>query len=327
MSETRRDKVPIDLISRVLSGEADRSEQEKLIKWENQSAENSQIIEQYRILWQRSGNITPMSNIDVEEEWSKYKLMRDSRFDDKRWLRKLSPLTKIAAAASIAVIISFSGLLTFNSTKYKTIVAEAEVAEIALPDGSLAVLYPGSEIKYPKKFKAGSRNVIMEGEVFFDVARDTLRSFSVSAGDMIVKVLGTTFNIVAYKSSDIYNVIVEKGQVAVFSSSNQDILEYLEGGEQATFSELGKEILKSKNMDINYNAWRTNTIVFRDSDLAEIASILSKVYLVDIEVISNHDDQILSVTFDNKPLDYILETIEATLDIKIDKEEEKIFFK
>lgn len=319
MNESEKYNVPIDLISRVLSGEANSSDIASLKDWENESEENRIVLEQYRTLWKKSGEIFASDDINIETEFARFKASRKTR--------KLTPFTKIAAAAAVILVLAVSSLLTYNSLKYEKVNALAEVSEHLLPDGSLVILYPGAGLKYPKSFSARSRQVKLEGEAFFDVVWDTLRTFSVSAGDMLVEVLGTSFNVEAYSSSETYKVIVEEGRVAVSNAVDSNISAILAPGEKATFTDSGKSILKSVNEDLNFNAWRTNNIIFDSSNLDEIVSTLSKVFLRDISYIGETGEQNLTATFENKSLEYILETIEATLDITIDESEGKIIIK
>jgi ferric-dicitrate binding protein FerR (iron transport regulator) len=319
MKESEKYNVPIDLISRVLSGEADSSDLANLENWKNESEDNKKILEQYRTLWEKTGDIKAVDEINIEEEWARFKISRKTR--------SLSPLTRIAAAAAVLIILAISSLLTYNSLSFEKIKAVAVVSEVTLPDGSLVTLYPGAAIKYKKSFGDKSRKLILDGEAFFDVVRDTLRTFSLSAGDMLVEVLGTSFNVEAYSSSGIYNVIVEEGRVAVSNATDPGISAILAPGEKASFSDAGKSILKSVNEDINFNAWRTRKIVFDNSGLDEVASTLSKVFLKDISFIGKNSGQSLTVSFEDKSLEYILETIKATLDITIDRKEEKIIIR
>lgn len=326
MNDSRENRIPIDLIAKVLSGEADKPEEARLKHWESLSPENSTILSQYNKLWERSGDISPTDSVDINNEWEKFVSSRSSRKDTFKGIRSLKPVLKLAAAILAGVILSLSGLLTYNSIRFENVKAIATVTDIILPDGSNVALYPGSGIKYPKKFGPDKRDIKLEGEAFFDVARDSLRTFSVIAGDMRVKVLGTSFNVEAFKTSDTYSVIVEEGLVAVYNS-NEKVSARLLPGDKASFSPSQNLITTSINSDVNFGAWRTGKIIFKDSRLEEVASTLSKVFLIDIEVVSESEDQLLTVTFDNRSLDYILETIKATLDITIDENEEKILIR
>lgn len=324
MSESTENRIPIDLISRVLSGEADKAEIGRLDKWKNLSEENANILQQYKTLWKRTGEIRPQDEININKEWASFVLARNKNSGSNKGIRSLSIFTKLAAAVFAGAVISLSALIGINSIKYKNISAIAEVTDIQLPDGSTAILYPGSGIKFPKSFKNNRRDIKLDGEAFFNVVKDSLSAFSVSAGDMVVKVLGTSFNIEAYSESDRYNVIVEEGKVAVFNQKDKKNSTKLLAGDMALFITSGDKILKSVNKDINYKAWRTGKIVFEDSDLDEIALTLSKVFIRDIEVGSHSEDLRLTATFDNRNLEYILETIKATLDITIEESKEKI---
>ena len=166
----------------------------------------------------------------------------------------------------------------------------------------------------------------MEGEAYFDVQRDTSSAFYINAGDMVVSVMGTSFNIEAYRKSDNYSVVVESGEVMVFSDSDLGKREFLVKGEKVTFYRNSDRMEKSVNNNTNYIAWKTKNIVFRNTDLNEVVSTLSKVYNTDIRAEQSISGNKITVTFENRSLDYIIKTIEATLEISmVDKEEYIIF--
>ncbi len=326
MKESNENRVPIDLIAAMLSGEASKQELSDLDLWIAQSVKNRKIISEYRSLWLKSGKINPVDSIDVNSEWDTFQANRSTEKKSTPLYRTIPLLRKLAVAASVIVILGFASLLGYNAIKYENVVAKTLAELIELPDGSKATLYPGSGIKYPKKFDDHSRAIKLEGEAFFEVIKDSLRVFSVSSSDMIVKVLGTSFNVEAYHNSQIFNVVVEEGKVAV-SDRAEEKTEYILPGQKASFNREAKEITKSVNKDINFNAWRTHKIVFDNSSLEEIAATLSKAFFIDIQVISKAKDQTISVSFEEKTLEYILNTIEATLEVDIIKEKNRILIK
>lgn len=88
---------------------------------------------------------------------------------------------------------------------------------IELSDHSKVILEPFSTLKYPKIFEENQRLVLLKGEAFFDVEKDSLRPFMVFANETITKVLGTSFRITAFEGAKTVEVDVKTGKVAVYA--------------------------------------------------------------------------------------------------------------
>ncbi len=327
MRNKDKNSIPVDLIALFLSGEADRDEINRLEEWKSLSDTNSTLFDRYEKLWKKTGTVFPLDEIDVENEWKQFKTKTASSPAGISRSRIITLYTRIAAAVIAGIILGYSSLFLYNSIKFEKVIATGEVAEIILPDGSEVTLYPGSYIKYPKVFKSGLRDVSMEGEAYFDVHRDTSSAFYINAGDMVVSVMGTSFNIEAYRKSDNYSVIVESGEVVVFSDSDLEKREFLVTGEKVIFYRDGDRMEKSENRNINFVAWKTRAIVFRDTDLNEVASTLSKVFNTNIRAEQSVSGNRITVSFENRSLDYIIKTIEATLDISAVNMEDYLIFR
>ncbi|RNL87768.1 hypothetical protein ED312_09845 [Sinomicrobium pectinilyticum] len=84
-----------------------------------------------------------------------------------------------------------------------------------LPDGTIVRLRTASTITFPESFKNMTREVELEGEALFEVAEDREKPFSVKAGELTVKVLGTSFNIRAYETENETAISVVSGKVLV----------------------------------------------------------------------------------------------------------------
>lgn len=87
--------------------------------------------------------------------------------------------------------------------------------QFALPDGSVATLQPGAQLQYPVVFSDSERQVILKGEAFFEVSKMPQRPFFVYTGNLITKVLGTSFHIRSTARNGV-SVEVVTGRVAVF---------------------------------------------------------------------------------------------------------------
>jgi ferric-dicitrate binding protein FerR (iron transport regulator) len=123
-------------------------------------------------------------------------------------------------------------LLIFNTTaityyllrpsELATIVIKVEKGEenraIYLPDGSVAVIYEGSQLSFPSTFEGMQRREVdLVGEAFFDVKEDSSKKFIIHTEDLMTAVLGTAFSIEAYPDNDYILVNEIRGRVEVLN--------------------------------------------------------------------------------------------------------------
>jgi ferric-dicitrate binding protein FerR (iron transport regulator) len=314
MSPKDKSIIPVDLISLFLSGEAKAKDLSALEEWKALSPDNLKIFNEYSSLWEKSRNIREIAEIDIEKELSLFHSRVSSTGTTK--LRRISPLLRMAAAILSGLIIGYSIMATYQAVKFDKAVAKSAIAEVNLPDGSAVTLNIGSSLKWPKEFKGETREVKLEGEAFFEVSRDSLKPFIASSGKLVVEVLGTAFNIQNIKNS-VANVIVEEGRVAVYVLNQKESAEYLTRGEKVSLTSDQQGLIKAANTNPNFNAWKTKKVVFNNSTMQEVAVTLSKVYNKNITANNYSGDESITVTFENNDLEYILNTIKATLDVTI----------
>jgi transmembrane sensor len=100
-----------------------------------------------------------------------------------------------------------------------------QTIRLALADGSKISLAPKGRIRYPERFDGERREVFLEGEAFFDIAKDPEHPFLVYANGLVTKVLGTSFRIKAYGDSREVTVEVKTGKVSVFAQSDPHLKE------------------------------------------------------------------------------------------------------
>lgn len=154
---------------------------------------------------------------------------------------------------------------------------------LVLPDGTKAWLNAASSIVYPVRFTGSSRRVRIEGEVYFEVARQLKDNnkvpFIVNAGGVSVEVLGTQFNINAYSDEvDIKTTLLE-GAVKVTTEKSSSLLN---PGHEARVAARSAEILISKANTDQAVAWKNGYFQFQEAGLQEIMRQLSKWYDVDV---------------------------------------------
>ncbi|MDZ7738917.1 MAG: FecR domain-containing protein [Bacteroidales bacterium] len=311
--------IPVDLIARRLSGEASVKDLQALDNWLTENKVNRKIFDQYATLWEKTGDIKEIETIDLDKEWEKFSRSTATSKPAGR-ITGMPFVIRLAAAVFAGAIIALSGLLIHQNSQYEKLTAGAQVSEVILPDGSAVTMNAGSKIRYHKDFGDESRKLMLEGEAYFDVAKDSLKPFSVEAEDIIVKVLGTAFNVDATDSANRVTVIVAEGRVALYGKAGRELSAQLVKGEKAVVDTRTYIVDKDYNEDPNFDSYKTRNIVFNDTGLDQVAETLQKVYNVNIEIERSATfDKSITVTFNNKDLDYVLETIEATLDLNIEK--------
>lgn len=149
---------------------------------------------------------------------------------------------------------------------------------VTLDDGTLVHLNYNSRLIYPEKFGRGDRNVILDGEAYFMVAKDRSRPFIVHIPGGSIKVYGTEFNV---NTSESPSVVLIKGSISVTPTEGKE--QILKPGEQATFNQQSSTfIIEPTNVE-PYIAWNTGDFVFHEWPLSRIMNIMSKWYNVDVE--------------------------------------------
>ena len=190
------------------------------------------------------------------------------------------------------------------STKY------GQKRTLKLSDGTSIKLNAGSRIDFPKQFGDNSRDLILVGEAFFDVAHDENRPFIITSKGLTTKVLGTSFNIKAYQDEEEVAVGVVTGKVYIESGSGfSELLEPKEMGYYGT----DKTIKKRKFDPGKEIAWTEGKLIFEKEKIPEVFKKLEKWYGISIEI--NGEVELsgsYSGEYHDKSLELVLEGIGYT---------------
>ena len=153
-----------------------------------------------------------------------------------------------------------------------------------LPDGSNVWLNAGTTMKYPVSFMKGKREVMLDGEAYFEVSKDKKHPFIVQTETIDVQVLGTHFNVDAYRDNPDVRTTLLTGSVAVSNKSNS-IRMVLKPNEIAIYNKVGqkltRKILENAKDEIS---WRHGEFIFDDLPLQDIARELSNSFGTSIRI-------------------------------------------
>ena len=323
--EDKDKNIDIELITRHLSGESSVSEEKELKRWLAEDPDHTKHLDQYRSIWEKLGRIESVAGIDLDAEWH----VLESRMEESDKVITLQPVRKrsasfyvgrIAVAAMLAVILTFTGIYTVNRFGYKTLATMDQPEELVLPDGSTVTLNYFSSLKYPRRFSGEMRKIELEGEGFFEVKSDPEHPFVINTRDVDIKVLGTSFNVNAYSENAAVEVIVKTGEVAVTRHGEVPRTIILKPGNKGVYKKTEETLEITQEIDRNYLAWKTKSFVFEDQTLLDVSKQLNKVYQAEIIIDSDSlKDARITTTFNDQSLDAILNVLSATLDLDVRK--------
>lgn len=193
-----------------------------------------------------------------------------------------------AATACVAVfstwfLIQNLGLMTVEQPvayeQFST--PSGQRAQLTLHDGTVVWLNARSTLRYPNRFDKKSREVELDGEAFFDVKRNAAAPFIVSTGKANIKVLGTKFNVFAYKGSTEFSTSLVSGAVKVYFGKDDTNALQLKSHESATI--VDNHLVKSRYDDnADFLLWREGIYAFDDVPFNEIIKKLELYYDVTI---------------------------------------------
>lgn len=196
----------------------------------------------------------------------------------------------------------------FSDAEYgEFVVDRGRRTQCLFQDGTVAHLNSESKIHYPVKFGLFERRIRLEGEAYFEVTHNPRRPFVVEFEGGEIQVLGTSFNVKAYRDDDIVAVTLDEGRV---------VLDDRRSGE-------GRIVRGADAM--RYSIWKDDVISFRDTPLAEVLETLSRWYDVRFET-DGQPDRPISYTFatDNTLLDNVLREMELISPVRFERTKTEI---
>ncbi len=322
-----KNHIEIDLLTRSLTGEANQEELELVRHWTEASDANRKQYEEFMKALSAADKTSAHQNINIDAEWRRHIETFNPSIAESPSGKSITLANVLKIAASVLLIIGFSyfGWRYISQKSFKTNIAETN--EMILPDGSKVTMNARSKLTYLKKdFGKTSRIVSLEGEAFFEVRKNPAVPFIIKLDGAEVKVLGTSFNVRAYKDMDKIEVTVAEGRVTLYEKGLEQKHIVVVKGEKAIFNKSLKLVQKRQNDDRNFISWKTRLIVFDNDSLSLISKTLSNVYHKNFVIQNpklNHCP--ITTTFENKDLQTVLNVLKSTLDITIKEEDDAIY--
>ena len=242
-----------------------KSKARQLIKFHNfWEMDDQQISSSFQKLWERIEQLPPSLELP-QPAFNRWKFA--------------------AIAASIAILV-VCGLSWFIHTR--PVERQVEIAyiadkatQISLSDGTNVWLSAHSQLRYQQTFTGKTRDVVLDGEAYFEVVHNSEQPFRVLTGDQTVEVLGTSFNVRAYAEEQNVKVALVEGGVRVTDDKSRQTVMLKPAQEAVIVKSSGSIAVNSVNLDI-LMSWKTGRYVFKNMTFENIAKTLEKGFKVTI---------------------------------------------
>lgn len=197
-------------------------------------------------------------------------------------------------------------------------------SKIYLADGSVVYLNANSKISYFENFEANRRLIYLEGEAFFEVAKDSLKPFIVASGSLQTKALGTKFNVAAFSDDKNITVSLLEGKVEVKDEkSDQSII--LKDRQAASFNRSINKLNKASFSYFESVLWKDGILYFHRTPLEEVIAELERWYGADISVTGYSDEPVfISGRFENESMVNVLQSISFSGDFEYEINGKKV---
>jgi len=238
--------------------------------------------------WYRSGPTgeVPWPATAADEKEAVYsrmlqRLQRDTLHHKGRLLR----LPLLRAAAVLLLLVGAATLLLVLKPGAPQLVAHTNttggVQVLRLPDSSRVWLAAGTAVHYNRNF-ARQRQIVVDGEAFFEVTHDAVHPFVAGGGELEVMVLGTRFNVRSYPGTGRTTVSLLSGSVQVLKSNKE--LAVLTPGTELVWDSTGQKAALATADTTAVVAWREGRLQFTGQPLSEVVAALERWYGKPIEL-------------------------------------------
>lgn len=260
--------------------------------------------------------------IDVDKAWDTlYSRLQEDQllgFRDQKLNFFTTPAFRWIAAAVIALCVTTAAihywipdhktpLLSIRNTDMKNVLVKT------LNDGSTVYLASNSSFFYPENFAADARNVHMQGDAFFDIAKNPEKPFRIETGKIVVEVLGTAFNVKSNEKTE-FQLTVLRGKVKVTQKKTGESA-FVVAGEGIKI--VDSHWVRYQNQDPSLFDYYSKNMRFKDEPLDRIVKVINqystrKILLKGEEIQARK----LNVRFYNNDIDGITNVISLALHLK-----------
>lgn len=306
------------IIARVLSGESSSDDILSLSEWLNENKKNRDEFRRLKNYW----DADVAFKHSVAPAFSADKLLRQIDLQDKcaRKRQLWNRFTPLIAAVTLLFIFSTAFFLYHTNNhvaEYYTLLTDEHKSNFTMEDGTVITLNKNSRLSYSDTYGKNSRNVKLEGEAYFEVAKDSGKPFQVEMNGASIVVLGTHFNVKADAKADDITATLVEGSIR-FEGAKQNIV--MTPNQQLTFSRSTNKV-DIKHVDTDpFTSWKDGLLKYKSIPFIELIEELQATYKVEIRIDSGElmkPAVTVSGTFsEEQSIEQILKVISRSLPIR-----------
>lgn len=311
----------VERIERYISGKADTNDVEIVESLFAHGQGNFDLRNHIEKEWESDFQNTTASEQDLNRMLDHvYHMIRNKENQKRKLLiHRLTHIYSEVAAILLLPLIIAGGVTFGYLGKLSNTTVEQSVSSVIhapmgarvsfnLPDGTVGWLNSGSSLTYSLPFNS-NRKIALDGEAWFDVVHNEKSPFEITAGNSKVKVLGTSFNVSAYRE-DYIEVVLQNGKVEFYPGNLS---------QKITMAPSQKLVLIDGKIDLKvidpskYKAWTDGKLVFRGDNMEEVAGRIERWYNVKVLLADQNLKKFsFRATFEDDSLEDVLHLLSLT---------------
>lgn len=314
--DLRTDKYRI-LLDKLFNGNATEEEIELLYNWMKNEETSKEFDSYCAYLWNNSFNQIPPQT--EQEMWTVIR-SKIGIVNKKKRIRFSSAFYKIASMILLPLFLCM-GIYTFHifntekereSDTYEVSVDKGQKASVILPDKTKAWINSATKLIY--NYTRNERNVSLDGEAYFEIAKDPNKKFLIRCNGLNIEALGTALNVKGYGKDVAVSVVLIEGKIKVFNDVNSILLS---PNQTISYNKQDNTFLRYEVEDIStVDFWRRNMLYFQSESLENIAKTIERMYDVTVRF---EDEKLKDIPFSgtirNSNLNNVLHIISLTYPI------------
>lgn len=313
------DKRISSLIDKLFSDKISEDELKELNEWDDSFDEDREI----EIINTDSEDMKEVGELLIK----RINVRRQTKSNVFEYMKQYRNVAAVIIFVSI-LLASVGIYITSNSQEQQITWNEIHVnigqkKILTFSDSSKVILNAGTHFKYPSILDKNNTEVFLDGEAYFEITPDKTRKFIVHTAKLSTSVLGTKFNVSAFKEENETSVSLVEGKVAVSNTGNSNDSVVLNPSEQYVLSKNGSKGIV-KQFDIIENiGWKDNQLVFNKKPLGYILNVLSRSCGVSFELSSNNfEEQNFTASFKNTSLSTVIKSIQKLTNLNYNIKED-----
>lgn len=313
-------KPPLDLLVRYLRSECSATETSRVDAWLLENDDNYHYLQSLKKEWVFLGEAALQLDASSKHRvWESVRqrmtpVIRTIVMPRSRFFMSALAIAGIALLIGIGAtfIVQKQSWMKSMDGQYSVIeTSSGQKSKMTLPDGTQMWLNSGTKVSYANSFNQSNREIILEGEAFFDVVKHADLPFIVRTSDFDIRVKGTAFDVSAYADDSFVEVSLLRGAVDVYRKDGV-LVKGLEPNDLLRFDKEinGYSLLKGNNAE-QYSTWTAEELIFENESLDIVIKKMERWYGVDIDWVGQEEAKRYTFKIKTESLREILHLIDV----------------